>query len=129
MGGGQPPGGPTRAIQTYVFDELAACLREHGVLHLRSLPHTPKHNPWAERGIGELKRDAGLGLRTELVPRLPNPGRRRSGGRVTSQQLVSLLPRTPSSTGAPPPDRRAALELRKAPLRAAPPICKSHQPT
>ena len=39
----------------------------------------------------------------------------------TSPQVMSLLPRTPSSTGAPPPDRRAALELRQAQLSAAPP--------
>ncbi|MFT4543296.1 MAG: hypothetical protein ACI841_003193 [Planctomycetota bacterium] len=37
------------------------------------------------------------------------------------QQVVSLLPQTPTSTGALPPDRRAALEPRVAQLRTAPP--------
>ena len=38
---------------------------------------------------------------------------------AASQQVMSLLPRTPSSRGFAP-DRRTALELRKAQLRAAP---------
>ncbi len=38
-----------------------------------------------------------------------------------SQQIVSLLPLDPHLPGAPPPERRAALELRMAQLRAAPP--------
>ena len=38
-----------------------------------------------------------------------------------SQQVMSLLPLAPLLPGAPPPDRRAALELRTAQLRAAPP--------
>ena len=40
-----------------------------------------------------------------------------------SQQVMSLLsPAPPLLPGASPPDRRAALELRMAQLRAAPPI-------
>lgn len=39
-----------------------------------------------------------------------------------SQQSMSLLPLDPHLPGALPPDRRAALELRRAQLRAAPPI-------
>jgi len=31
------------------------------VVLLRSVPHTPRHNPWVERGIGELKQEADLG--------------------------------------------------------------------
>ncbi len=38
-----------------------------------------------------------------------------------SQQVVSLPPLESPLPGALPPDRRAALELRKAQLRAAPP--------
>ena len=39
-----------------------------------------------------------------------------------SQQAMSLPPLESLLPGAPPPERRAALELRKAQLRAAPPI-------
>jgi len=38
-----------------------------------------------------------------------------------SQQVMSLPPLESPLPGATPPDRRAALELRKAQLRAAPP--------
>ncbi len=38
------------------------------------------------------------------------------------QQVASLLPLDPHLPGALPPDRRAALELRYAQLRAAPPL-------
>ena len=41
---------------------------------------------------------------------------------VTSQQVASLLPLDPLLPGALPPERRAAPELRKAQLRAAPPL-------
>ena len=39
----------------------------------------------------------------------------------TYEQSMSLLPLDPLLPGAPPPDRRATLELRRAQLRAAPP--------
>ncbi len=42
--------------------------------------------------------------------------------RRRSPQVVSLLPLDLHHSGALPPNRRAALELRMAPLRAAPPI-------
>lgn len=45
----------------YVGDPVATWLEEHGVVHLLSLPHTPRHNPWVERTNGELKAETGLG--------------------------------------------------------------------
>jgi transposase InsO family protein len=45
----------------YCSAEVEAWLAEHGVIHLRSLPHTPQHNAWVERGHGELKGESGLG--------------------------------------------------------------------
>ncbi len=39
-----------------------------------------------------------------------------------SQQVMSILPLDPLLPGALPPERRAALELRMAQLRAAPPL-------
>jgi transposase InsO family protein len=43
----------------------SACFEEylerHQVVHLMNLPHTPQHNAFTERGIGELKDLAGLG--------------------------------------------------------------------
>ena len=47
----------------------------------------------------------------------------------TCQQVMSLFPLDPHLPGAPPPDRRAALELRKAPLRVAPPKDGSARPS
>ncbi|MFO0981638.1 MAG: hypothetical protein U1E76_07785 [Planctomycetota bacterium] len=35
-------------------------LEQHRIIHLRSLPRTPQHNPWAEHGIGELRREAQI---------------------------------------------------------------------
>ena len=41
--------------------KLVACyLARHQVVHLRSLPHTPQHNAWAEHGMRELKEEAEL---------------------------------------------------------------------
>jgi len=45
----------------YCSAEVEAWLAEHGVIHLRSLPHTPQHNAWVERGHRELKAESGLG--------------------------------------------------------------------
>ncbi len=36
-------------------------LEKAGVIHLRTLPHTPQHNPWVERTHRELKEESGLG--------------------------------------------------------------------
>ncbi|HZC76166.1 MAG TPA: DDE-type integrase/transposase/recombinase [Ktedonobacterales bacterium] len=36
-------------------------LRRHQIIHLRNVPHTPQHNAFTERGIGELKEVAELG--------------------------------------------------------------------
>jgi hypothetical protein len=47
----------------YSSEGFEAWLAEREVVHLRSLPGTPQHNPWAERGMWELKTEAGLGLR------------------------------------------------------------------
>ncbi|MCG3135574.1 MAG: hypothetical protein HMLKMBBP_03292 [Planctomycetes bacterium] len=45
----------------YVCETVEEWLAEHGVTHLLSLPHTPRHNPWVERTNGELKAETGLG--------------------------------------------------------------------
>jgi transposase InsO family protein len=45
----------------YVSGDLARYLERHRVVHLFNLPHTPQHNAWAERAIGELKAESGLG--------------------------------------------------------------------
>ena len=42
----------------YVSAEVEQCLQSHQVMHLRSATHTPQHNAWAERAIGELKDQA-----------------------------------------------------------------------
>jgi len=50
----------------YQSDAVAAWCRQHGVLHLFSLPHTPQHNGCCEHGMRELKEDALLGKGTLL---------------------------------------------------------------
>jgi transposase InsO family protein len=45
----------------YVSEDFESFLHEHGVTHLLSLPHTPRHNPWVERGHLDLKEESGLG--------------------------------------------------------------------
>jgi transposase InsO family protein len=44
-----------------VDHEVEAYLAREGVVHLRSRPHTPQHNAWVERAIGELQAESGLG--------------------------------------------------------------------
>jgi hypothetical protein len=80
-------------------------LRKAKVIHLFSRPHTPQHNPWIERGIGEGKAlaelNAGVVLqsRAEGVQRLNdalqtlnNHWPRQSRGGLTAAQLEKKLP-------------------------------------
>jgi transposase InsO family protein len=52
----------------YRSRELAVYLHALGVLHLFSLPRTPQHNAWAERGMREIKEATPLGAGRELEP-------------------------------------------------------------
>jgi hypothetical protein len=45
----------------YTCETVETWLARHGVVHLLSLPHTPRHNPWVERTNRELKDETGLG--------------------------------------------------------------------
>lgn len=51
----------------YVGDRVRQWLVAHRVVHLLNLPRTPRHNARAERAIGELKAESGLGSGVELV--------------------------------------------------------------
>jgi transposase InsO family protein len=51
----------------YVGDRVRQWLEAHRVVHLLNLPRTPRHNAIAERAIGELKAESGLGSGVELV--------------------------------------------------------------
>ena len=51
----------------YAGRRLAQWLSAHRIVHLRNLPRTPRHNARAERAIGELKAESGLGSGVELV--------------------------------------------------------------
>ena len=46
--------------------EVGCWLHDRQVIHLRNLPHTPQHNAWAERGMGELKGAVELGKGAEF---------------------------------------------------------------
>ena len=52
----------------YVAQEVADYLRDHRVIHLRNLPHTPQHNGCTERAMRDLKYDTGLGKGAETDP-------------------------------------------------------------
>lgn len=45
----------------YTSEGFERFLAARRVVHLRSLPHTPRHNPWVERGHRDLKEESGLG--------------------------------------------------------------------
>jgi len=81
-------------------------LEARQVLHLFSLPRTPQHNAVAERGIGELKEDSGLGKGVVLpdaetatlclqasARRLDRVRRRACLGYRTAAQADAVLPR------------------------------------
>ncbi len=60
----------------FVAEEVEAFLWRHHIVHLRNVPHTPEHNPWAEKAIGELKAESGLG-KGEILHTGPAEGLRR----------------------------------------------------
>jgi transposase InsO family protein len=45
----------------YVSETVGRYLSRHEVLHLKSLPHTPQHNSWSERGMRDFKEESELG--------------------------------------------------------------------
>jgi len=45
----------------YTSGRFEQFLEEHEILHLRNLPHTPRHNPWVERGNRDFKEETGFG--------------------------------------------------------------------
>jgi transposase InsO family protein len=53
----------------YTGERFERFLEEHGVLHLLSLPHTPRHNPWVERGHRDIKGETGLGKGVRIESR------------------------------------------------------------
>jgi hypothetical protein len=52
----------------YASEAFECYLARSSVVHLRSLPRVPQHNPWAEHAHGELKGETGLGRNTQLEP-------------------------------------------------------------
>lgn len=53
--GGAPLVQQTDNGPAYCSKEMESWLQEHRIVHLKTLPHTPKHNAVAERANGELK--------------------------------------------------------------------------
>lgn len=51
----------------YVGGRVRRWLEAHRIVHLLNLPRTPRHNARAERAIGELKAESGLGSGVQLV--------------------------------------------------------------
>lgn len=78
--------------------------KEHRVVHLRNLPHTPQHNPWIEHGNREIKAETGLGK-----------GVRIADPRATAHLLVLALDRIdgviPRATRGWRPAREAYRDL------------------
>lgn len=83
---------------------VAAYLRRHRIVHLRSAPHVPQHNGWAERGVREVKEAMGctagvVCAREELqaradaaVVRLNETRLRGSRGWKTSAEITASEP-------------------------------------
>lgn len=78
-------GGPQRS------EVLQAWARDNQVILLRSVPRTPQHNAWIERGIGELKGQAGLGRCEPLVWPMPEPLSREARACMPWETLVLEL--------------------------------------
>jgi transposase InsO family protein len=62
-------GGPMRSA------ELRSWARREKVILLFSLPRTPQHNAWSERGMRELKEEAGIPTRTSRARAAAGPPR------------------------------------------------------
>lgn len=82
----------------YSSEEVEAWLAAHQVVHLRSLPRTPQHNAWSERGIRQLKEHTGLGKgvllesTSDATVALQN-ARDRLDGEILRESLGWLTPR------------------------------------
>jgi transposase InsO family protein len=90
----------------YCEGETRRWLEERKVLVLRSLPHVPQHNAFAERANGEIKAESGLASDTVLASaeeasvalqaacmRLNGARCRTSRGGHTARELDQVLPR------------------------------------
>lgn len=60
----------------FVDEGVERFLWSHHIVHLRNVPGTPEHNCWAERAIGELKGESGLGRGVVLAGGAPEGLRR-----------------------------------------------------
>ena len=81
--------------------EVAAYLRGHRIVHMRSAPYVPQHNGWAERGVREVKEamrcSAGVvsmraelqGLADAAIVRLNETRLRGSRGWQTSAEITA----------------------------------------
>jgi transposase InsO family protein len=58
--GGPPLVWSTDNGSPYRSERAERWLERHRVIHLRNVPHTPRHNAYAERAIGELKQRCGI---------------------------------------------------------------------
>ncbi len=89
-----------------VNDDVALFLEENEIIHLRNVPHTPRHNPWVERSHREVKAEAALEM-ADLDPGLPLITRIAIGARRATARLNEERPR--SSRGW-----KTAIQLDKA---------------
>lgn len=82
---------------------VSAYLRRERIVHLRSLPHVPQHNAWAERAVRELKETArchagevaelgDLQARVDAAVRSMNRRMRPSRGWQTAEEMLAAEP-------------------------------------
>lgn len=88
-------GGPMRA------EELRAWAEREGVVLLRSLPRTPQHNAWSERGMRDLKEEAGLETRTARARSSRRLRQARDPGLREADMAFPGPPGGPCATGPP----------------------------
>jgi hypothetical protein len=82
-----------------VHHDVATYLREQRVIHLRSLPRIPQHNPWAEHTMGELRGETEIASDTK-VDGVPDVERRLHVAVYRLDHERWRPARAPPSTGA-----------------------------
>ncbi len=94
-------------------------LEKAGVIHLRTLPHTPQHNPWVERTHRELKEESGLG-KGVVLPCVDHAREllERARDRLDHQRLRPRLGDRTAAVAGAAMDARYNAELRDRLVRA-----------
>jgi hypothetical protein len=95
-------GGPMRS------EELRAWAEREKVVLLHNVPRTPQHNAWSERGMRDLKEEAGLETRTSRARSSRRLRPAQDPGLREANMAIREPPGGPSATGPPSAADRVA---------------------